>query len=80
MVDKEKSARVDPLERRLSVERQLHEQEWRAQQRALEAEGERERRSAQGRPATDDTAEELNRQPARLLGLPIQKVFSVPRW
>ena len=41
MVDKERSARVDALQRRLTVERQLHEQEWQAQQRALEAAGER---------------------------------------
>ena len=43
MVDKQKSARVDALQRRLSMERQLHEQEWQAQERALEAVSERER-------------------------------------
>ena len=36
VVDKEKSTRVDALQRRLAVERQLHEQEWQVQQRALE--------------------------------------------
>jgi len=39
--DKEKSARVDALQRRLKIERQLHEQEWQAQQRALELETKR---------------------------------------
>jgi len=47
MVDKQKSARVDALQRRLSMERQLHEQEWQTQQRALEAAREREVRLQQ---------------------------------
>ena len=41
LMDKEKSARVDALQRRLKIERQLHEQEWQAQQRALEVETKR---------------------------------------
>ena len=42
MIDKQRTARVDALQRRLSMERQLHEQEWQTQQQALQDAHERE--------------------------------------